>query len=406
MSATFLKQPLAYFKCNAIPDTMNIRQLQDTLLALRTNSAGNAITLSDRIAAGIAWLLKAQKATKDGGVSARYSLVYGWASSYPETTGYIIPTILDYSEAYNQPTLTSKALEMAEWEISIQQADGSFIGGACEEPVGKLVFDTGQILFGLVRAYLFTKDEKFLQAAIKAGDWLCSIQSEDGCWIKHSFNTIPHSYHSRVAWAIARLFETTGEDKYKQTVYNHADWVISNQLTNGWFQYAGFTEYNSLAPYTHTIAYTIRGLLEIGIIFNDSKYINAAKTAADRILTLISSEGYLWGAYDREWNTKGKFICLTGNAQMVIILLKLFSITNDKKYYNGAKNLNSYLKKRQYLGSRSSNIFGAIGGSWPIWGEYERLSYPNWATKFFVDALILEDFLSKDKKLPRALPFA
>src|ERR1700737_169589 len=30
----------------------------------------------------------------DGGVARHYCLVTGWGSSYPETTGYIIPTII------------------------------------------------------------------------------------------------------------------------------------------------------------------------------------------------------------------------------------------------------------------------------------------------------------------------
>ncbi|MFX0071610.1 MAG: hypothetical protein ACFFAO_11015, partial [Candidatus Hermodarchaeota archaeon] len=44
----------------------------------------------------IDWLVNAQKMTKDGGVSSSYSLLFGWGSSYPETSGYIISTLLDY----------------------------------------------------------------------------------------------------------------------------------------------------------------------------------------------------------------------------------------------------------------------------------------------------------------------
>jgi hypothetical protein len=31
-----------------------------------------------------------------------------------------------------------------------------------------------------------------------------------------------------------------------------------------------------------------------------------------------------------------------------------------------------------------------VFGSWPVWGDYGRLTVLNWATKFFVDALLLE----------------
>ena len=40
------------------------------------------------------WLERAQSTTGDGGVSGRYRLDSGWTSSYPETTGYIVPTFL------------------------------------------------------------------------------------------------------------------------------------------------------------------------------------------------------------------------------------------------------------------------------------------------------------------------
>ena len=42
------------------------------------------------------WLLKSFEVTGDGGSSAYYALGSGWQSSYPETTGYLIPTLYDY----------------------------------------------------------------------------------------------------------------------------------------------------------------------------------------------------------------------------------------------------------------------------------------------------------------------
>ena len=43
------------------------------------------------IKGAIDWLKRAQDSTSDGGVSAGY-FRYGWETSYPETTGYIIST--------------------------------------------------------------------------------------------------------------------------------------------------------------------------------------------------------------------------------------------------------------------------------------------------------------------------
>jgi len=31
---------------------------------------------------------------------------------------------------------------------------------------------------------------------------------------------------------------------------------------------------------------------------------------------------------------------------------------------------------------------GALPGSFPLWGRYEKFAFPNWGTKYFVDALL------------------
>ena len=49
------------------------------------------------IKATMEWLSLAQKQNGDKGVSAFYSLFEGWAASYIETTGYIIPTFFNYA---------------------------------------------------------------------------------------------------------------------------------------------------------------------------------------------------------------------------------------------------------------------------------------------------------------------
>ena len=33
---------------------------------------------------------------------------------------------------------------------------------------------------------------------------------------------------------------------------------------------------------------------------------------------------------------------------------------------------------------------GGIAGSAPIWGDYSRFEFPNWAAKFFADALMMD----------------
>src|SRR5687767_9294072 len=56
---------------------------------------------------GLAWLGRAQdhSATRDGGAARHYGLRDGWGASYPETTGYIVATILEQARLRADATL-------------------------------------------------------------------------------------------------------------------------------------------------------------------------------------------------------------------------------------------------------------------------------------------------------------
>jgi hypothetical protein len=50
----------------------------------------------------------------------------------------------------------------------------------------------------------------------------------------------------------------------------------------------------------------------------------------------------------------------------------------------------SFLKRSQRLDDRDKVVRGALAGSAPIWGAYSRFEFPNWAAKFFADALMMD----------------
>jgi hypothetical protein len=124
------------------------------------------------------WLCAAQDATPDGGVAGCYNLVRGWGNSYPETTGYIIPTFLHYATAMHQPDAGLRAIRMAEWEVDVQLPSGAVRSGMLGSQVGPAVFNTGQVLFGWIAAFLTTGDECYARAAIHASEWLVSVQDK------------------------------------------------------------------------------------------------------------------------------------------------------------------------------------------------------------------------------------
>src|SRR3989304_8640797 len=114
------------------------------------NHSWSQVSIRDHIRAGMEWLSTAQDVTGNHGVSLRCSLIYGWAPSYPETTGYIISTFLNYYHSTGLVDYKLRAMRMAEWELSIQNTDGSFNGGPLGSGLKGFAFDTGQVIFGLL----------------------------------------------------------------------------------------------------------------------------------------------------------------------------------------------------------------------------------------------------------------
>src|SRR5215469_18944415 len=106
------------------------------------------------------WLCRAQDATDSAGFARGYSLVRheqfgirGWQAAYPETTGYIIPTLFLAAHHLAWPELAVRAIRAAQWEIEVQLPSGAVQGGVTGEPPTPAIFNTGQVMFGWLAAY-------------------------------------------------------------------------------------------------------------------------------------------------------------------------------------------------------------------------------------------------------------
>ncbi len=357
----------------------------------------------DHLCAAMEWLCKSQDITGCGGSSAGYFFDKGWMPPYPETTGYIIPTFLQYSSITGDNSYLERAKMMGDWEIKIQMPSGSVRGsvGITEHPI---VFNTGQVILGWTALYKQTKMNRFMDAAIKAADWLVTVQDHDGIWKKYTYEGIPHAYHSRVAWPLLEVYGHTNNEKYKKAAEKNILWVLSLSKENGWFSQMGFTE--DQPPFTHTIAYTLRGLLEASFFLEEEtkqEIIDKVYKASENIMMIYELKKqnpylmplYLPGTLNEKWNSNDNYSCLTGDAQIAIIWLKIYGITNDARFLNAALKIIDQIKATQNLDSKNPGIRGGVAGSYPIWGKYMRFIYPNWATKFFADSIMLQESIMK-----------
>ena len=343
------------------------------------------------LAAALEWLCLAQDVCKGrsdaGGVSAGWSFEDGWLPGYPETTGYIIETFIDAAEALERPDPIGRAHRMIDWELSLQHADGAFPGHYGEPGSKPVIFNTGEIIHGLLAGHMRLGRPECFPAAVRAGVWLAERQDTDGCWRRSQHNDIPHTYDTRASWALLRTGLIAQEPRLQSAAVRQLDWALRQQDDDGWFASNAFTR--DVAPLTHTIGYAISGLLESGLILGEERYLYAARKAARALAKIQRSDGWLAGAYSRNWRPRAAYCCLTGVAQMAVNWAVLAISCEEVEFAHHARLALTYLKRHHRVAARDAVIRGGMAGSYPIWGAYERFCYPAWAAKFFADALML-----------------
>jgi len=346
----------------------------------------------DHLRAAIDWLCLAQDVRKDmsdaGGVSAGWSFEDGWLPSYPETSGYIVETFISAARVLDRPELINRAQRIIDWELSIQRTDGAFPGHFGEPGSHPVVFNTGQIMHGMLAGYLQLDRMECLEAAVRAGQWLARAQDPDGCWRKFEHNGVPHTYNTRASWALLVTALIAGDIQLKTAAIRNLDWALAQQQESGWFANNAFVP--GRPPFTHTIAYAIRGLLECGVLLHDSRYVDAAVKAARALAQTQRSDGWLAGTYDSNWAARASYCCLTGVAQMSANWKRCAQETDAVELHDRARKALSFLKRSQRLEDRDLVARGSLAGSAPIWGAYSRFEFPNWAAKFFADGLMMD----------------
>lgn len=356
-----------------------------------------------RMHRAVAWLLRAQDATPDDGVSYGYFPCEagagrsGWLPSYPETTGYIIPSLLEYAAVEGDASIRERAWRMANWETTIQMPSGAVQAGFVCPPAEQQasVFNTGMVLQGYVALLLEHQDERILDAAQRAAAFLVGDLGEDGHFRTHGPFVIAHrvkTYNCLCAWPLYRFGRLVGERRYVEAAIRAVEAAVREQAPNGWF------DHNCLnrpeAPLTHTIGYTLQGILEVGLLAGRDDLVAAVERAARPLLGRIASDGFLHARFYADWKPASFSSCLAGSAQIAAVLYRLSEHMGDPRWREGANRIVDFLKALQMVESPNPNVNGALAGSFPILGEYMTGGYPNWATKYFLDALMLQERVS------------
>lgn len=352
--------------------------------------------LASHLLATVGWLERAHEATGRKGVARSFALHriarydrFGWLPAYPETTGYIVPTLFSAARHLGRAELATRAREMTDWESDLQLDSGAVRGGTVDDPVSPAVFNTGQVLFAWLAANQESEDERYLECAAQAAQWLVESQDEDGAWRRGASQFAApggHVYNARAAWALALHGVRANDAEAVASARRAAGFALAQQRENGWFAENCLTDPDH--PLLHTIAYAAQGVLEIGVLLQEARFVDAARNAARGVASAVAADGFIPGRLDANWRAAADWSCVTGQAQMVLVWDRLDELDGNEEFRQRSTAALQFALATQDLECADPGVRGGVAGSFPIWGGYGSYEYLNWAAKFLADALL------------------
>ena len=316
-----------------------MRRLRSATVKIKhlTNSGHDTKNMLNSFNLAIKWVYNNSQ-SKEG-----ICVYFGTLKTYPEVTGYYIPTLLNWGER-------QRAQDYARWLLTIQNADGSW-----SDPSGKTpyTFDTGQILKGLMAIFPICPE---VESAIRRGcDWLLTqieptgrmVTPDKSSWGLPNAKMVSENIHIYTLEPLRDAGKQFNEPRYLEAVQR----VLSHYLAM-----PDLTEFNTLS---HFHAYVLEALIDLG-------YPERAAEGMRHIEKLQRADGSVPAYADVKW------VCSTGLAQYAVIWYKLGLREPAQKAFN-------------YL-CRLQNSSGGFYGSYGRGANYFPDKEISWAVKYFLDA--------------------
>ncbi|MDD5071982.1 MAG: hypothetical protein PHQ42_04595 [Patescibacteria group bacterium] len=358
------------------------------------------------------WLYIANQRLQGRGFPAKFSIGarYGLASSYPETTGYTLCTLLTILR--NKPwrdfnyQLVIKLIDNScKYLLTMQLENGAFTGGreSTKDFGTPSIFDSGQILLGLADLYetanknqevdsYFVDRTVLKKAIIDAANFLAGEIEEDGSFkATYTYLKSKRSYYARAAYGLLRAGVVLENEQFIIKAKRKFDYVVKLQKENGWIDYWGFEDDQAVL---HTIAYTLRGLVEAAIYFKNDQYALVVERAISFLVSYDKKNFLYPNLFPSHYDCQRKYVndlCITGLSQMAIVIKKFnfYSAETPPQYEKLFKDIIEATKCFQLRGFSNELLNGVMPASWPIDGKYQPNNLIEWGTKFFMDSLLL-----------------
>lgn len=273
---------------------------------------------------------------------------------YPEVTGYYIPSLIRWG-------YRDLGIKYARWLMSIQKKDGSWMDTDGND---SYIFDTAQILKGLIAARQISNDTTEIDQSIKrACNWIINNMQESGrlvtpserCW-GNDINTCSELIH---LYCLSPLKEA-GE------MYNIKEYIEAADKILNFYKQNYYEKIMNFSLLSHFYAYVMEALVDLG-------EIDMAKEAMNRMVAYQKSSGAVPAYNNVDW------VCSTGLFQLAMVWFRLGDVEHGKRAFEYA--------------SRLQNLSGGWYGSYVSEENHQEINtyFPtseiSWANKYFLDAL-------------------
>lgn len=278
-----------------------------------------------------------------------------WVKEYPEVTGYVISY---FAENYSLDEIPKAVFKCAEKLEKLQNPKGGFCSFYNKNFL--YTFDTAQIMHGFIRLYQKTQEQKYIEIAIKCGDFICEMQLENG-------GIIPMFNIELNAKYINKNGGWGGNLSYIQ-VKNIEGLLLLAQETKQ-IKYVEvaqklkcFGKEICSVEYTHPGAYCLEGLYAVG----EEDFVRAVLQKS--IIPRIKENGFL--SYEKSL----PYAYVSGTVQMAILLAKL-------DFKEEAKSIQKWARIVQ-----SNDVLGGLYQYADSDGNLDKTIHQevnSWGTKYF-----------------------
>jgi len=348
--------------------------------------------------AALGWIGRAQDACPGGGVAARYDLVAGrFLEPYPETTGYLIPTLLEVARAFDNAPMAERARRAADWLVQRQMPDGSVDCRLAEEPApaGRhtvILFDCGAVLQGFVAMYRHSRSDIYAGAADRLARFMVSCQRPTGEWDLHLYFPYFGSHNALVGYALVAAGQALERSEYVDAGTRCLDTIRPNITANGHIKGCQFTaSANGTAAFLHPLAYTVEGFLRSSALVGDTRYLDAIGATLSALQRRFEAgRSILASHYDEHWRAVTPYSALDADCQIAMLWFLFSQATGDIRFANSALKMMDLVRNCIDMTAVADGVRGGLPGSFPVQGDNQRHACVNWAAKYFIDASLLE----------------